>query len=762
MKKIWNKFICTAIIITLIATFNVVLAASPNGNLLNFKSVKKLVSSTFSDVPQDAWFFKGVKNTYENSIMDGIGGGKFDPSGQVTKAQAIAIAARVHAIYYGNTIKDTNSSFWYAKYYDYAKSNNLLHSSITNIDNLDEDLATRSDIAYLFNNVLSQSDLSIINSSPIPDISKINTDYKSAVKLMYSAGIITGKEGGNFDPDGLATRAEISTIIMRLTDKLERIAYDSKYNYDMENQESNFANNGLIAYDKNNLYCVTYSDSFYKIDKKELQTGIITTIYKANLSNTCEIEKLALNNNNLYFIQVIRDAQGYRTSSILKKINLHTLEISNIYQNNCINLYVIYGNEIFVQNSIISSSYGFSYEIGKVSSITSISKIAKDNGMIYSMNIFDNKLYFSTFYKLYQIDLTNNSINLCSSDVTCLYTTDKNIIYYADTEGNIYKALINNLSQTKLLATIDVKTRGHISYLNINKNKLYFSPASEWGVSCVPSYTLTDNSICCGYTTTVASHLAIFDDNIFYCKYSPPSPQFLRIADKNVNKENDIPFIEWLKNKPLNRSTNGPLLLPTVKKENTSVLTSKEIFSQCSPAVFYIECFDKNHMLISSGSGFFINPNGIAITNNHVIKNATSYKIKLTNGKQYDVERVVAIDASKDIAIIKIAGSGFDYLSIGDSSKITGGDKVYAIGNPMGLTNSITDGMISNSERDIGIGITLFQISNPVSPGSSGGALINEYGEAIGITFLSLTSGQNLNFAIPINYIFTIDLDKNK
>lgn len=177
--------------------------------------------------------------------------------------------------------------------------------------------------------------------------------------------------------------------------------------------------------------------------------------------------------------------------------------------------------------------------------------------------------------------------------------------------------------------------------------------------------------------------------------------------------------------------------------------SAKEIYANCSPAVFCIVAYDMDGDPYSQGSGFFIDSSGIAVTNYHVIQNAFSADITTTNGVTYSGITVLGYDMDQDIAILKIKGSGFSYLPVGDSSQIQGGETVYAIGNPEGLTNTITEGLISNPcRKDVN---NMIQISVPISHGSSGGALINAYGEVIGITSAGLATGQNLNFAVPIN-----------
>jgi len=179
-------------------------------------------------------------------------------------------------------------------------------------------------------------------------------------------------------------------------------------------------------------------------------------------------------------------------------------------------------------------------------------------------------------------------------------------------------------------------------------------------------------------------------------------------------------------------------------------LSSKEIFDSCSPAVICIETYDANEKPCALGSGFFITSNGVAVTNFHVLEDATFAVAKL-GGNWYTVMGVLYFDKELDFAVIKTNAANVPYLNIGDSSDIYSGDKIYTIGNPQGLTNTISDGIISNPKREDFNG--MIQITAPISSGSSGGALLNSRGEAIGITTGTLTSGQNLNFAVPISEV---------
>lgn len=125
-------------------------------------------------------------------------------------------------------------------------------------------------------------------------------------------------------------------------------------------------------------------------------------------------------------------------------------------------------------------------------------------------------------------------------------------------------------------------------------------------------------------------------------------------------------------------------------------------------------------------------------------------RIKLANGDVYKTADLVDVDDVKDIAIIKIKGFKLPAVTLGDSDKSETGDSVVVISSPEGLVNSLTTGVISGVRRLETHRV--FQITAPISRGSSGGALFNSNGEVIGVVTSLLKSGQNINFAVPVNY----------
>lgn len=155
----------------------------------------------------------------------------------------------------------------------------------------------------------------------------------------------------------------------------------------------------------------------------------------------------------------------------------------------------------------------------------------------------------------------------------------------------------------------------------------------------------------------------------------------------------------------------------------------------------------------SLGSGFIIDPTGYILTNNHVVSKADKIVVKLNSGKEYKA-KVVGADPKTDVALIKIkADKKLPAVALGDSDKIHVGDWVVAIGNPFGLSHTVTAGIISARGRVIGSGPydDFIQTDASINPGNSGGPLIAMGGRVIGINTAIIASGQGIGFAIPIN-----------
>jgi tetratricopeptide (TPR) repeat protein len=175
------------------------------------------------------------------------------------------------------------------------------------------------------------------------------------------------------------------------------------------------------------------------------------------------------------------------------------------------------------------------------------------------------------------------------------------------------------------------------------------------------------------------------------------------------------------------------------------------IFKENSKAVVVIYAYDKEDKRIAQGSGFIVRDDGAIVTNYHVISNAKDIKVKVGD-KLFKVEGFLHTDKENDIVILKVESKKLPVVKIGDVDKAEIGEKVYVIGSPRGLENTISDGILSGI-REITPERKMLQITAPISAGSSGGPVFNKHGEVIGIATSLIENAQNLNFAMPVNLI---------
>lgn len=191
------------------------------------------------------------------------------------------------------------------------------------------------------------------------------------------------------------------------------------------------------------------------------------------------------------------------------------------------------------------------------------------------------------------------------------------------------------------------------------------------------------------------------------------------------------------------RPTHINASLP-VSERNTDMAPT-EIFEKYNSAVFMI--FTSDGANVSQGSGFFINADGLAVSNYHVFEDMSQAIVKLSDDRTFAIKEILAQSRKDDFIIFRVEGR-FNYIPISKRTCRVG-EKVYTIGSPKGMENTFSSGEISQIREE-----NFIQISCPIDHGSSGGALINTYGEAIGITTSGRNdSGANLNFAKDISLI---------
>lgn len=163
---------------------------------------------------------------------------------------------------------------------------------------------------------------------------------------------------------------------------------------------------------------------------------------------------------------------------------------------------------------------------------------------------------------------------------------------------------------------------------------------------------------------------------------------------------------------------------------------------------------------VAIGSGFVVEDDGYIVTNNHVVDEAESVKVRLSDDREYDAE-VIGTDPQTDLALIKIDATGLPELDLGDSDSVRVGEDVIAVGNPFGLGGTVTRGIVSAMARDISAGpyVDFIQTDAAINRGNSGGPLLNLEGEVIGVNsaIYSPTGGSvGVGFAIPSNTVETV------
>ncbi|MBQ4423378.1 MAG: trypsin-like peptidase domain-containing protein [Clostridia bacterium] len=203
-------------------------------------------------------------------------------------------------------------------------------------------------------------------------------------------------------------------------------------------------------------------------------------------------------------------------------------------------------------------------------------------------------------------------------------------------------------------------------------------------------------------------------------------------------------------------ATEEPTAEPT--EEPFTIVGNTEAIEKISRSVVKLTCYDEFGNEYASGSGFFAFENNLIVTNYHVIE-GNVYSIKASSdGKVFSVDYLVNYNERYDLAILKVKDSeikskklDFEPLPIGDSSSLKVSEHITAIGVPLGVSKTVSDGMVSGFYEDNGV--NLIQFTAPISPGSSGGALLNDRGEVVGITSASFSDGQNFNLTVPSSYI---------
>ena len=189
----------------------------------------------------------------------------------------------------------------------------------------------------------------------------------------------------------------------------------------------------------------------------------------------------------------------------------------------------------------------------------------------------------------------------------------------------------------------------------------------------------------------------------------------------------------------------------------SSIKTDRELsyieLAKLSTSIVMIAIYDNRQKMLGTGSGIMIGKDGFILTNNHVIRGGYYFEVRIEDDERiYKTDEVIKYNQYLDLAIIRIPRVLEPLRLFDGREKLVRGQKVVAIGSPLGLFNSVSDGIISGF-RNID-NVDMIQFSAPISPGSSGGAVLNMFGEVIGISTAGFSEGQNINLAVPYDAIY--------
>jgi tetratricopeptide (TPR) repeat protein len=201
-------------------------------------------------------------------------------------------------------------------------------------------------------------------------------------------------------------------------------------------------------------------------------------------------------------------------------------------------------------------------------------------------------------------------------------------------------------------------------------------------------------------------------------------------------------------------------LIIALSSPATAVTDLTELVKSIQPAVATVVVYDVNNNVANLGTGFFIDKTGILVTNHHVLLGKFNAEIRTADGSTYPIKTVIAENQATDLIKVRvdIPPEKVDWLTVSSEPPLVA-QHVVVVGSPMGLEQSVSDGIVSSVREIPGLG-TFYQMSAPISPGSSGSPVVNLQGKVVGVATFQFLQGQNLNFAIAGNSILDLKTDK--
>lgn len=525
MKKLFGTL---AAVLAITAMLTVFASAAPGERLAAFEDIASMTTYTFKDVSTRDWCYTGIKAAYDKGILLGYDDGTFLPESYVNWAHAITIAARLHAVYHGNSLRTTadDGEFWYQPYYDYCESYDLLPPTTPKGVYLSGVVIPRYALAYIFSRAIDAEDMPVISDRPIADLNSIPAEYREAVQTMYASGVMTGYEDNRFDGNASTKRSHVAVVVARLLLPSNRFGHDSRANADMADFESNLENDSIVVQYGGYYYCLykyyeTTTDERFALYRTD---GNDNAVQLYSCKDNEYLSDLSLYNGCIYFSK----NNAGSASGAMMKYDPKTGKVSTIYIGYNIESYCFYDGELYalVMTKYATSVDGYEYTFGKIEG-NNFEAILGPYGYRQVTDFvpygWNGSIYFklvseTTGTNLFAFDLTERKLTkICNIDID-ESVFDDHVMYFIayDKDGkydlNLYALSIEMPSIIKTVGTYPLSTNANYRTLYKHGDLFYCLSSNNHNVFSMDEAGKTKLAIMCG---GVYNSMCFTDSKVF-------------------------------------------------------------------------------------------------------------------------------------------------------------------------------------------------------------------------------------------------------